>query len=94
MERKKLLKSCDCGECNTPPVRPTCLELVDAKKDICDLINDIATRRRVPFYLIEGILAEVTKQAAECAKLERENAQIIYERQVAEFEKKRKGEGK
>lgn len=91
MERKKISKPCGCGECNTPPPRPTCLELVDAKRDIYALVNKIAAK--IPFYLLEGILSEVAKQAAECAKVERENAQRTYQDQLAKFEKKGKEEG-
>lgn len=71
----------------TPPVRPLCLELEDAKAEIFAVINMTPKKHNIPFYLLESIVMEAARQVSEVARQERELAAADYEKQVAEFNK-------
>ena len=72
----------------TPPVRPLCLELEDAKAEIFSVITMTAKKHNIPFYLLESIVAEAAQQVSVFAKKERETAEKSYSQQLAEFNKK------
>lgn len=69
------------------PARPLCMELVEAKADIMNAINAVVINRKIPFYLLESIVADAARQVAERARAERERAQQMYEQQLEEFKK-------
>lgn len=70
------------------PVRPMCLELVDAKVDIFGIINALHEEKNIPLYLLEPIVSEAYRQVRNCARAERESAMKDYTDKLAEYEKK------
>lgn len=78
---------------NTMPVRPLILEMDDARSEIFDVINRMASERHIPFYLLEGIVNDAARQVMDLAKAEREKAKCAYDKQLAEMAEY-KGEGK
>lgn len=64
--------------------RPLCLELNDAKREIFDSITTIANKRNIPCFLLQNILFEALTQVKNGANNELEQANILYQRQVAE----------
>ena len=70
------------------PTRPLCLALEDARAEIFSVINMTAKRHNIPFYLLESIMQEATRQVVDCAKKEREIVARDYEQQLAEYKKR------
>ena len=70
------------------PARPLCLALEDAKVEIFSAINMAVKQHNLPFFLLENIVQEATRQVVECAKKEREIAARDYEQQLAEYKKR------
>jgi hypothetical protein len=64
--------------------KPMCMELEEAKAQIVGVVNDCASR--VPFYLLESIVAGIAQQVASLADREREAAKKRYEKQCKEKE--------
>ena len=64
------------------PARPLCLELVDAKNDIFEAINNASKQRNIPYFLLESIVTEAALQVSNLAKIEREAAAKKYEQQI------------
>ena len=74
------------------PVRPLCLELVDAKEDIFGIINALHEEKNIPFYLLETIVSEAYRQVRNCARAERESALMAYTAECEKKEGERDGE--
>lgn len=69
--------------------RPLCLELNDAKREIFDSITAIATKRNIPYFLLQHILFEALTQVKNGANTELEQANILYQKQIAEMNEKK-----
>lgn len=76
----------------TPPVRPLCLELEDAKAEIIAVINMAHKKHNIPFFLLESVIVDAGRQVSSFAKTEREAAARDYEDKLAEFNKERRGD--
>lgn len=63
--------------------RPLCLELNDAKREIFDSITTIANKRNIPCFLLQDILFEALTQVKNGANNELEQANALYNRQLA-----------
>ncbi len=85
MDSKENQKSGPAKAVKSAPERPLCLELAEAKADIINAIN-AATKRQIPFFLLEDIVKDAARQVSEQAKAERVKAQRIYETQLAEYQ--------
>lgn len=73
----------------TPPIRPLCLALDEARAEIFAVINMTAKKHNLPFYLIESIVNDAARQVGELSAKERENARLEYERQLYEVNNQR-----
>jgi hypothetical protein len=67
------------------PVRPLCLELDEAKRDILAAVNQATTLRGIPCFLLEDILRDILAQVSAHANAEREKAREIFNKQLAEY---------
>lgn len=75
------------SEQNTP-IRPLCLELEEAKAEIFAVINMTAKKHNIPFFLLEYIMQEATRQVVDLAKAERKQANENYTQQLAQYNKR------
>lgn len=73
----------------TKPQKPFCLEYDEAENKIFSAVSESA--KKVPFYLIEGILTNLLHQVRENAKAEKANAALLYEKQIKEYEAETEG---
>ena len=73
----------------TKPKKPFCLEYDEAEGEIFSAVSESA--KKVPFYLIEGILTNLLHQVRENAKAEKVNAARAYEQQMKEYEAETEG---
>lgn len=69
------------------PIRPFSLDYADAKSKIYKAVNEAVQLHGVPFYLLEDVLADLSRSVKERANLEREKATRDYEQKLAEYEK-------
>lgn len=76
----------------TPPARPFRLEYEDAKREIFSAVSTAAERHNIPYFLLDGIITEVLYQVKDGARDEKTNAEIIYQKQLSEYEKSKKKE--
>lgn len=76
----------------TAPSRPLCLELTDARRRIYSVINDLAQNKRIPFYLLEGIVNEAARDVKANAEIERTKAAELYQQQLKEFKESKETE--
>lgn len=70
------------------PKKPFCLTYEGAEDRIFYAVSKSA--EEIPFFMLEGILTNILHQVREKAKEERDNARMLYEKQLAEFNE---GEG-
>lgn len=70
----------------TQPKKPFVLQYEEAEKDIFNAVSKSAKVNGVPFYLLEGILTNLLHQVREQAKIERDNAERLYEKELEEYE--------
>lgn len=75
-----------------PPTRPFRLEFEDAKREIFSAVSTAAERHNIPYFLLDGIITEVLYQIKDGARDEKTNAEMIYQRQLSEYEKSKKKE--
>lgn len=75
------------------PKKPFCLEYTEAENKIFNAIQESVTVNKIPFYLLEGILTNILHQVRENAKTEKENASIIYLKQMQEYKAETEGSG-
>ena len=75
-----------------PPARPFALEYEDAKKEIFSAVNVASKRHNVPYFLLEGIIAEVLYQVKDVAREEARNAELLSAKQLGDVEKMNKKE--
>lgn len=68
------------------PIRPLCLEIEEAKADIINAINNAVRTRKIPYFQLESIVNDAARLVTECAAAEREAAQNLYTRQLAEYQ--------
>lgn len=76
----------------TQPSRPFRLEYEDAKREIFSAVSTAAERHNIPYFLLDGIITEVLYQIKDGARDEKTNAEIIYQKQLSEYEKSKKKE--
>ncbi len=76
----------------TKPQRPFSLNFAEAKRDIVSAVNEASRQYGVPSYLLEEILLGVLHQVQNIAIVERENARIAYEKELAEYEEMMEGQ--
>ena len=69
----------------TEPARPLCIELENARTEIYGLLNDISSRRNIPYYLLESIVLDAARDVSELAKKERQAAAQSYQKKMAEY---------
>lgn len=69
------------------PIRPFCLEYIDAKNEVFTAINGAMQKHNIPLFLMESILSEAFYQVKEGAKTEIQNARDTYRKQVEETNK-------
>jgi hypothetical protein len=67
------------------PKKPLCLTYDDAENRIFYAVSESA--KEIPFFMLEGILTNLLHQVREKAKTERENACMLYEKQLEEAKK-------
>lgn len=75
-----------------PPARPFRLEYEDAKQEIFLAVSTAAKKHNIPHFLLDGIITEVLYQVKDGARDEKTNAEIVYRRQLAEYENQIKKE--
>ena len=72
------------------PKKPFCLTYDDAENRIFNAVSESA--KEIPFFMLEGILTNILHQVREKAKEERDNARMLYEKQIAEYNEKEEKE--
>lgn len=78
----------------TQPIRPLCLRIKDAKAEIFSSISNIAQKHTIPYSILDLIISDALYQIHAGMKNEVEQAEITYNRQVAELQKIQKQEDK
>lgn len=73
----------NCEQKNTTPEKHMCLRMEDAKADIFNLIDELHAERKIPFFMLEGIVTEAARQVTSCADAERTAAMQLYKNQFA-----------
>ena len=73
----------------TKPKKPFCLEYDEAEGEIFSAVDEAA--KKIPFYLIEGILTNILHQVRANAKAEKVSAAKSYEKQIKEYEAETEG---
>lgn len=74
---------------NEKPICPLCLRLENAKAEIFAAVNAANKKHNIPFFLLESIVAEASRQVAGLAHTERENEKRNYEQEITEYNKQR-----
>jgi len=74
----------------TQPIRPLSLNYADAKNDFFLAINRILLQYSIPMFVMESLLSDALYQAKEKAKIEMQNEEAAYQRQMAEYAKNKK----
>lgn len=69
------------------PIKPFCLRMMEAEAEIAKAINNAVKENRLPYYLLEPIVANAARQVSELAAAERQNAKAVYEAQLEEYAK-------
>ena len=69
------------------PNKPFILEYTTAKNKIISAINTALEVHNVPYFLVEEILSGALQSIKSESKVEREQASLSYEQQLAEYEK-------
>ena len=72
---------------DTQPVRPLCLRIKDAKTEICASITQVAQRHNISYSILDLIVSDALYQIQSGAKNEIEQANKIYNQQIAELQK-------
>jgi hypothetical protein len=72
------------------PKKPFCFTYDEAEDRIFYAVSKSA--EEVPFFMLEGILTNILHQVREKANAERENARMLYEKQIAEYNEKEEKE--
>lgn len=67
--------------------KPFSLDYAEAKRKVVNAVNEATQVHGVPFYLLEDVLENILCQVKQCAENERRNAQVSYEKQIAESKK-------
>lgn len=78
----------------TQPVRPLCLRIKDAKNEICASITRTAQKHNLSYSLLELIVSDALCQIQLGARDEAEEANAVYNRQLAELQNKTEQEVK
>lgn len=73
---------------NNKPTIPFALCYENAENRIFNAVSESANE--IPFYMLEGMLTNILHQVREKAKEERENARMLYEKQMAEYNESEK----
>jgi hypothetical protein len=76
-------------EAKSKPQRPFSMEHTEAKTKIINAVNEATEIHGIPFYLLEDMLFGIYLQTKDCARLERENAARIYNKQLQESEEQK-----
>lgn len=78
----------------TQPIRPLCLRIKDAKNEICTSITQSAQKHNLSYSILELIVSDALYQIQLGAKDEIEQANSVYNQQLAEIQKNQKQEVK
>lgn len=79
---------------DTQPVRPLCLRIKDAKNEICASITQSAQKHNLSYSILELIVSDALYQIQLGAKEEIEQANSVYNQQLAVLQKNSKQEVK
>ena len=79
---------------DTQPVRPLCLSIKDAKNEICASITQSAQKHNLSYSILELIVSDALYQIQLGAKEEIEQANSVYNQQLAVLQKNSKQEVK